>query len=732
MTLEELTKQIKQCQRCPLRGEATQPVPGLGEVGAKYFIIGEAPGRSEDDAGVPFVGLAGKRLNKLIALAGIDINDCYVTNTVKCRPPVNRQPRKSERLACYNWLREELALVKPETIITLGAIPLSLFSSAGITQMHGTQFVTDGGLIVIAQYHPAAALHQPRMWSVMLDDWQNMPKKVDASYTVSDLPKDLYPRVFALDTENDELGRLGAWSIAYRDEGRLLVTPYHGIRQTFRPTERSTVVMHNARWDIRVLQANKMLAPPTVVDTMIAAYCLGLARQDVKDATRSGSQMIGGLGLKYLARRHLGIEMKTWEEVKDKPDELAEYNAKDAVATLLLWEQWEPKLPKHFWQIDMPLLAVCIAMEDRGIMVDPNFLQKYAETLDEKLSNVDLSVDGTPINPFSHKQVSDYIYGRLGYKPTKFTDNKQPSVDKEVLEAIDDPIVRHILEYREFYKERRTYVSNYLDKMGLDNRIHCDFKQTSTATGRLSSARPNLQNVTKNTELRKLFVAEAGSLLVRVDFSQLELRVFAALTQDPVMLKAFAEGKNIHQETADILGVSYDDAKTINFLMLYGGGAWKISQEFGVPVDKAKAMIARYYATYPKIKAYHDEMIEKAHSERKVTNFFGRTRRLDGMYSEDWKTIKDSEREAINTPIQGTAADVVKLVMIDLHYKHQTPMILQVHDELLFEVAEGETTDYAQWLKDYIPTLVEINGVRFPVEVGIGKNWMEAMKNGKS
>lgn len=160
---------------------------GSGEIGAKYFIIGEAPGRNEDSVGLPFVGLAGKRLDKLITLGGISLNDCYLTNVCKCRPPANRTPRKSERLSCYPWLRQELELVQPEYIITLGATPLALFSDQGIRQMHGTMFEAKldiGTKKVIAQYHPAAALHNPRLWAVMLDDWEHLPQQADASYTL--------------------------------------------------------------------------------------------------------------------------------------------------------------------------------------------------------------------------------------------------------------------------------------------------------------------------------------------------------------------------------------------------------------------------------------------------------------------------------------------------------------------------------------------------------------------
>jgi len=450
--------------------------------------------------------------------------------------------------------------------------------------------------------------------------------------------------------------------------------------------------------------------------------CLGHGRQETKDSSKSssGDSMVGGLGLKYLARRHLGMKMKTWEEVKDHPELIPEYNANDSVATYLLFEKWKPELPQHFWDIDTPLLRVLMKMEDVGIEVDSEFLKKYAESLDKQLANIDV-----PINPFSPPEIISYVYGTLGIEPERFTDSGQPSTDAETLEMVDDPIVKRILEYREFHKERKTYVSSYSSRLDVEHRIHCEFKQTSTATGRLSSARPNLQNVTKGTDLRKLFIAKEGHTLVRADFKHLDLRAFVAITQEPSMLKAFQENRDIHQETADILGVSRDTAKNINFLILFGGTAWRMSQEYKIPINKAQDMIDQYFSAFPGIKKYMDEQIERAKTERKVYSYYGRMRRLDGMFSQKWKTRKDAENQAINTPVQSLEADIVKRAMIELHYKHQAPMVLQVHDELLFEVPKNEAEEYAHWLKEYIPTITEINGLTFPVDVSSGDTWHE-------
>ena len=583
---------------------------------------------------------------------------------------------------------------------------------------------------LLAMYHPAAALHQPRLWAEMLDDWQNMPQRVPHDFTVSaDLEGmgDFY----ALDTEQDGSGGLGQWSIAYRrPDGKLTVTPFYGRKEIGLGASRGHCVFHNSKYDLRVLRANKMQEPKNIHDSMIMGYCLGLGRQAPKDdsKTKSGSDMVGGLGLKYLARRHLGMQMKRWDEVKDYPEEIPEYNAKDSVATYLLAEKWLPILPKHYFDIDMPLLPVLMAIEDRGIQIDPDYLIQFGKELDNKLAEFDL-----PINPFSPKQIQGYIYGTLGIEPWKFTDTKQPSTDEEVLETIDDPLVQSILAYRRLFKERGTYVENYIKGRDINDRIHPELKQVSTSTGRLSCARPNLQNVFKRDDrvvLRSLFIAPEGKKIVRADYNQLDYRALAAITQDSILIASLNASKKIHQVTADEMGLKYDDAKTANFGILFGQEAWSLSQQLHITVGEAKAFLKRYFERFPNIGKYREQMTEIAKRDRKVSiPFTNRTRRIDAMYAEGWRIQQEGIKEAINLPVQGLEAEVVKIGMIDLHYKHSAPMILQVHDELLFEVDEKDALEFAHWLKEYIPTIIEFGGMQFPVEVGIGQNWFEAMNN---
>jgi len=471
-----------------------------------------------------------------------------------------------------------------------------------------------------------------------------------------------------------------------------------------------------------------MQQPKEVYDTMIAAYCLGLGRQAPSDSskTKSGSAMVGGLGLKYLARRHLGMTMKTWHEVKDHPEMKAEYNDADSVATYLLFEKWKDKLPEHYWKIDMPLLPVLMAIEDRGWKIDPDYLDRFSAYLDEQLAEIDI-----PINAYSPPQIQSYVYGTLGIEPWKFTDSGTPSTDADVLESIDDPIIQGVLKYRELHKEKGTYTDNYIAGSKADGRIRAELKQTSTATGRLSCAKPNLQNVPREGEMRKLFIAPKGKMLIDLDWKQLEFIVLAAVTQDEHVLSMLAKGYDFHTMTMMMTGKSRSDIKPANFATIYGAQAWTISRELGIPLKEAKELQATIFEKMPGIKRYIDQQREIAREERRVTNYFGRTRRLDAMYAPDWRIRQEGEREGINTPIQGAAAEIVKLALIDLHYKHHAPLLMTVHDEIIFELPTKEAEDYAQWLLEYVPTITEINGIQFPVEVGVGRNWKEAKENAK-
>jgi DNA polymerase-1 len=579
-------------------------------------------------------------------------------------------------------------------------------------------------------YHPAAALHAPRLLATMLQDWEHRPGSVPHDFVVTEEmpPKD---SLIGLDTETDNAGGIGQWSVAWRgQDGILYVKAFYGAKPDF-PTLDYIVAEHNAKYDNRELAAHKMIPPlPTRNHcTMIQAYCKDLGKQAPKESgkTRSGSDMVGGLGLKFLARRHLGMVMTTWAEARENPEIVPEYNANDSIATFLLCETWLPTMPKHYFDIDMPLLPVLMAMEDKGVLIDPNFLQEFAKSLDNRLANFTFPViNGKELNPFSPQQLQEYVYGTLGLTPWKFTDGGQPSTDEEVLETIHDPVVEKILEYKQLYKDKGTYVDNYVKMRDIHNRVHPELKQTSTSTSRLSCARPNLQNVDKEGDMRKLIIAPEGHSLVRMDYNQLDFRSLAAVTLDELLMKSLNSGRKLHDVTAEGMNIKYDDAKTVNFGVMFEQKAWSLSQQLHITINAAQEFIDGYFKLYPGIKKYHISMEEIIRRDKRVTiPYTNRTRRIDAMYVEQRRIQNDGIREGINLPVQGLEAEVVKIGMIDLYYKHHLVPILQVHDELLFEVPKNEAIDFAHWLKDYVPTIVSFGGMDFPVEVSVGKTWFD-------
>jgi len=366
-----------------------------------------------------------------------------------------------------------------------------------------------------------------------------------------------------------------------------------------------------------------------------------------------------------------------------------------------------------------------MAMEDRGYRVDVNFLTTFAAGLDKRLAELDAAI---PLNVHARAELQSYIYGTLGVEPWRFTDSGEPSVDGTVLESIDDPLLNRIKEYKELYKDKGTYVDSYIDGRDENDRVHPEFKQVSTATGRLSCANPNLQNVDKFNDMRKLFIPREGYKLVRMDWCKVEFGMLAVLAKDEQLIKAFL-ANTIHQITADALNVTYDTGKHINFLLQNGGTPWGMAGIYGIPIDLAREYFAKYFAKFPAIGRHHTSVVEAAKETKKVSTWAGRTRRLDALFAPDWRVRQQGENEAKTMGTQGGAAELIKLAMIDLHYNHSAPMIIQVHDELHFEIPEKDALEYAHWLNEYVPTITPIDGVEFPVEVAVGDNWWECMQD---
>jgi len=401
-----------------------------------------------------------------------------------------------------------------------------------------------------------------------------------------------------------------------------------------------------------------------------------------------------------------------------------------------------------YFEIDSPLIPILAQMERKGVSLDEKTFEKLTIDLERMLLEIEEKIaefsDGETINLNSPKQVSEFLFEKLELPVVKKTKTGY-STDSEVLETLDakdlSPVPGLILKYREYGKLLSTYVRTLPGlRHSRDLRVHTHFNQDVAATGRLSSNNPNLQNIPIRTELgrsiRKGFVAAPGHKLVGADYSQVELRLLAHFSEDPTMLSAFNNGEDIHRQTAaEIMGVKLEDvssddrskAKAVNFGLMYGQSSFGLASQLKISRKEAKEYITNYFERFSRVKGYLDTLKEKAEKEGYAITLFGRKRFLPDINSKN-RTIKSmAERVAINSPIQGTAADIIKVAMINIdksliEKKLKSKMILQVHDELIFEVPDDEVNQMKELIKDKMENVVELK-VPLTVDVGVGQDW---------
>ena len=398
-------------------------------------------------------------------------------------------------------------------------------------------------------------------------------------------------------------------------------------------------------------------------------------------------------------------------------------------------------------EIEFPLAQVLADMTRTGVLVDKDGIEQFGvklrTELEQVLTRIHMETGSASFNPNSPKQLGEMLFDTMGLPHGKKT-QRGWSTDAETLESLRDyPLVEDILQYRAYQKLNSTYVEGLLKVIGEDGRIHSTFNQTEARTGRLSSDNPNLQNIPIRTELgsqlRAYFVARPGCVLVDADYSQIELRILAHVTGDEHMQQAFLTGEDIHRSTAaKIYGLPLEQvtprlrssAKAINFGIMYGKGAYSLSKDIGVSVKEADAFLKNYLATFPKVSGYMDKTISDARACGYVSTLFGRRRSLPELTSNNHNIRASGERMARNTPIQGTAADVIKLAMVRVwrrlrNEKMESRLILTVHDELIVEAPEAEAAKAASILQEEMEGCVNY-AVPLSTEVHQGKNWLEA------
>ena len=535
-----------------------------------------------------------------------------------------------------------------------------------------------------------------------------------------------------------------------QEEAQVLVDKF----KPFFESESIEKIGQNIKYDLKILSHYGVQIKGKLFDTMIAHYLINpdmrhnmdvLSETYLKYSPKSIEDLIGKKGKNQLSMRQVPLE------------DIKEYAAEDADITFQLKQNFSPILDKAetkklFDEIEIPLIPVLAAMELEGINLDVPFLKSMSVEMAKESAALEQKIyetAGEKFNLASPKQLGDILFDKLkiGGAKQKKTKTGQYATGEEILSylAPENEIVRDILEWRQMVKLQSTYIDalpNQVDtKTG---RVHTDYMQTVAATGRLSSNNPNLQNIPIRTErgrlIRKAFIArDENYTLVSADYSQIELRIIAALSGEENMIKAFQNHEDIHRSTAakvfnvpleEVTKEQRSNAKTVNFGIIYGVSAFGLSNQTSLSRKESAELIDAYYATYPKLKSYMANQVDFAREHGYVQTVLGRRRYLKDINSANMMVKSGAERNAVNAPIQGSAADIIKIAMINIHKKlvsenWKSKMLLQVHDELVFDVHNSELEKIQPMIKHEMENAFKMD-VPLEVEIGMGKNWLEA------
>ena len=513
-----------------------------------------------------------------------------------------------------------------------------------------------------------------------------------------------------------------------------------------------TMVGHNLKYDLTILETVGLLPQCRLADTMLMSYVLDAAA--------------GRHDMDSLAKRLLGVETTSYEDVCGKGakqirfDEVAlesasHYASEDADITLRLYNQFVerlnqvPSLQSIYQELELPVMQILREMENHGALLDVDILNAQSVTLGVRLEQLESEAQalaGRPFNLASPKQLQEILFDELQLPVLKKTPKGAPSTNEEVLQelALDYPLPKLLIEHRSLSKLKGTYTDRLPgDCDPADGRVHTSFHQAVTSTGRLSSSDPNLQNIPIRTEegrrIRKAFIAPDGWSVMAADYSQIELRIMAHLSGDKSLVDAFARGDDIHRATAaevfDLEPMFVTDeqrrrAKAINFGLIYGMSAFGLARQLGIERAEAAAYIDRYFERYPGVRHYMDSTRAMAHEKGYVETVFGRRLTLPDIHARQVPVRQAAERAAINAPMQGTAADIIKRAMLRVHQALATSnlgchLLLQVHDELVFEVRDRDLDPARQLIRLEMEAAAELS-VPLVVDIGSGESWFEA------
>ncbi|ENU29414.1 DNA polymerase I [Acinetobacter sp. CIP-A165] len=569
---------------------------------------------------------------------------------------------------------------------------------------------------------------------------------------------------FAIDTETTNLdyriAELVGFSVAFDANDAFYVPVAHDYEGAPEQLNRDQVLAqikpileneqvkkigHHLKYDAHIFANHGITIRGWYFDTMLASYVLNAA------ATRHGMDDVARLYLSHLTTTFeqiagKGAKQKTFNQIE--LEVAAHYAAEDAHVTYRLYEvlsgklKSSPELVNILHNIEMPVARVLTAMEEDGIKLDHQFLDQlsveFSKTI-QTLENQATELAGEAFNVSSPKQVGEVLFEKLGIKGGKKTATGQFSTSESILEKIEHPLAEVILEHRGLAKLRNTYTDRLIEQShNTTHRVHTSYHQALTTTGRLSSTDPNLQNIPIRTpigrQIRKAFIAPEGRVLLAADYSQIELRLMAHFSQDDALIHAFQQGQDVHRRTAsEVLGITIEDvtndqrrqAKAVNFGLLYGMSEFGLTRQLGFTREESRSYIARYFQRYPGVLDYMERTRQIAREQGFVETILGRRLYTPDILASNKMIKQAAERAAINAPLQGSAADIIKLAMIAVDQmlpKEQAKLLLQVHDELVFEADAAIADELSKQIAEVMQSVLKIS-VPFVVEVGQGLNW---------
>ena len=768
------------CDDCILKGQVQ--VFGFGPKEAELVLVGEAPGVEEVREGKPFVGRAGKVLDRALKRAGIKKDSCYITNAVICHPLKNVTPTPKEILNCRDRLVKSILLRNPKLIVVLGNIPYySIFPKGrvgGVKSRRGLFFDSEEfSCKVLQTLHPAAVLRDPTLYGFIVEDLKKAVSYLEfrpgaKKYQVLSNEKEIFEfleelerrRVVAFDIETTGLDPWNDVVLSYafsfkEKEAYCIFTnekpgfwednaeAWKRIEQrvkNFLEHKETKLIIQNALYEIPFLKVAKGFDIHCYFDTLPAHHLL--------DENAKGQH-----GLKRLATRYPDLldyskEVDVTKLKYLEPPRFVNYTCSDVDATWRLYNEFLLELKKQkldwlFFNITMPLTYVLPQMMVRGVKVDVDFLVELKSKYERNLSKIefDMQEQCGDVNLSSPKQLKELLYDKLKLPALKRTPSGAVSTDDETLRLLlvrgqQVDLIKKILKHRKFSKLYRTYLLGIAKRVNRKTeRVHTEYLIHGTVSGRLASANPNMQNIANEVDIKNLFVAPEGWKIIDADYKQLEYRVFINYAKDKKAYEDLRTGldvhrliasKTLHKRFEDVTDKERSHAKGVTFGLLYGMATETLAKEYNMSYSEASKFVQNFFMMYPKAKEWRDNLRESLRKNGEVVNLYGRRRRLPAIFSNVQELCARALREGFNSPIQGGAADITNYCLVRLyHYLvdngYKARPILQVHDSIVLEVPDKEVIEVAKIVEEQMTK--DIPGVTVPlaVDVRVYQRWGE-------